>query len=210
MKKTLVDYLFPPRCVLCHQIMENQTELGICPNCSYEDYLNEEFQMPDGRISFLYEDRLQRAIYRMKYGGQKQYGRFFARWMAAEGGDWTAQQGFTCVSSVPLANSRRKSRGYNQAEIIAKELGRLCRLPYVDLLERTKETLPQKNLGEAMRQENLKGAFRVREDIQEVPLHVCLVDDIYTTGSTVEACAGVLQQAGVEEIYYISLCIGQG
>lgn len=195
MKKTLLDYLFPPRCMLCHSVMENQTELGLCPDCHFEDYINQAFQTAEGHVSFLYEDRLQQAIYRMKYSGQKQYGRFFAHWMAAEGKDWAAEKDFACVTSVPLAKSRRKNRGYNQAEEIARELGRLCRLPYMELLERTKDTLPQKSLGQAMRSSNLAGAFKVRDDVKEMPLHVCLIDDIYTTGSTIGECRNAILEA---------------
>ncbi len=78
-----------------------------------------------------------------------------------------------------------------------------------ELLVRTKKTKPQKNLSDAERRENLKNAFQVSGN--EVKLkRVVLIDDIYTTGSTLHAGASVLREAGVEKVYFLSICIGRG
>lgn len=183
----MLDWIFPPRCTLCGQIMDGPGEEGLCGLCRFEDYQNPEAAGEWGRCSFLYEDELQRAIQRMKYEGRRGYSRYFARWMVAEGGSWAAAQHFDRVTAVPLSKKRYQSRGYNQAELLAREVGRLCRVPYEELLERTRDTRPQSGLGQALRHQNLEEAFRVKEGAAK-PLHVCLIDDIYTTGSTVEAC----------------------
>lgn len=189
LQKQMLSWFFPRRCVLCGRILEGnrETEIGLCSLCRWQDYRHPEPVGEWGRCSLLYEDRLQQAIQRMKYKGRRCYGTYFARWMMEEGGKWALSQGFDRVSAVPLSQRRMKSRGYNQAEEIAREVGRLCRLPYEPLLERKKETRPQSSLGEEQRRQNLIDAFQA-VSVQKAPQHICLVDDIYTTGSTVLSC----------------------
>lgn len=91
---------------------------------------------------------------------------------------------------------------------MAQALGRELNLPVnKNCLVREKNTLPQKELNEQERRNNLKNAFKISENVIKYK-KVLLVDDIYTTGSTVDACAVVLKQAGAEKVYFISLCIG--
>lgn len=193
--EAVLDAVFPKRCVLCRRVINGKSKSGLCELCRWQDFRCES-PVDDGenvRCSFLYEDQLQQAIYRMKYEGLRSYGRFFARWMYEEGGEWAAQMDFDWVVAVPLAKARLKSRGYNQAEEIARELSRLCRVPYVEVLERVKDTRPQRGLNEELRRQNVARAFAVRE-CEETPVRICLVDDIYTTGSTTTECIRVLQE----------------
>ena len=191
----ILDAVFPRRCVLCHRVIGPEHEQGLCHLCQWQDYQNQQplDEEGKGRCSLVYEDQLQRAIYRMKYNGCRSYGLYFARWMAEEGAAWAAHTGFDRMTAVPLAKKRMKSRGYNQAEVIARELCRLCRLPYGELLERKKETRPQQGLGEELRRQNLAEAFVVRESHEELR-RICVVDDIYTTGSTAAECIRVLRE----------------
>ncbi len=201
------DLIFPRRCVLCHRLIETKEAMGLCDLCRWQDYQNE---MPldeegKGRCSLIYEERLQQAIYKMKYNGCRGYGIYFARWMAQEGAQWAAQVGFDRMTAVPLAKKRMKSRGYNQAEVIARELSRLCRVPYEELLVRQKETRAQQGLGEQLRQQNIAGAFAVKECDEELK-RICVVDDIYTTGSTTAECIRVLQERWPgAQVYYWAL-----
>jgi predicted amidophosphoribosyltransferase len=81
-----------------------------------------------------------------------------------------------------------------------------------DLLCRKKDTLPQKELSEQERKQNVKGAFEFcgREELNLLQECVIIIDDIYTTGSTVEECSYVLRQAGIKQIYFLCVCIGKG
>jgi ComF family protein len=176
---------------------EKQRESALCSLCRWQDYQNPQAEGPEGRCALLYEERLREAIRQLKYEGKKAYGAYFARWMLEEGGSWAAEQGFDRMTAVPLARSRMRLRGYNQAEVIARELSRLCRVPYEELLERRRETEAQSALGAAMRGHNMEGVFAVRPG-SRTPRHICLVDDIYTTGSTVRACREALEQAWPE------------
>ena len=114
------------------------------------------------------------------------------------------------IIPVPLHASRKRRRGFNQAEIIAEELSHLTGIPVRnDLLFRIRRTRPQKRLGENERRQNLQGAFAVKKT-QSLPSNILLIDDIYTTGSTVERCAKMLRLAGAENVYFLTVSIGQG
>ena len=114
------------------------------------------------------------------------------------------------IIPVPLHRARRRKRGYNQAQILAENLGKMLCIP-VDSksLARRKKTSPQKKLGHNERKKNLKNAFAVTSAFRPVR-KVLLVDDIYTTGNTLDAAAKALKEKGVEKVYFLTISIGQG
>lgn len=101
-------------------------------------------------------------------------------------------------------------RGYNQAEVIARHLGRMTGLP-VDTrtVVRRKYTNPQKELGNKERKKNLKDVFAVTKEWVE-PKRILLVDDIYTTGSTMDEIARILGEKGNHKVWFFTISIGQG
>src|SRR4030042_1352201 len=102
---------------------------------------------------------------------------------------------------IPLSVKREKKRGFNQAKEISKELSRKINLPLVnDTLFKTKETLPQVELEEKSRMENPQGAFAVKNKEYIKDKKILLVDDVYTTGATMEEAARVLKNAGAKEV----------
>ncbi len=107
---------------------------------------------------------------------------------------------------VPLQKKKLKSRGYNQAEVLANELSRALQVPVAaHNLVKIKETLPQMKLSAKKRQENLQGAFLVKNPKELEGKKIFLVDDVYTTGSTMEECTRVLRQAGASQIWGITI-----
>ena len=105
-----------------------------------------------------------------------------------------------CLLCVPLHLSRLRERGFNQALELARPLSRALGLPLVaDMLVRRLPTRAQTGLDAKARRQNLRGAFAVRADAG-IPRHVAIVDDVMTTGSTLDACARVLGQAGVDRV----------
>ena len=193
--------------MLCGRLIDVPNPLGLCDLCRWQDYQNDQPLDTEekGRCSLIYEERLQQSLHRMKYNGRKAYGLFFAAWMAEEGKEWAEQMNFDRMTAVPLAKKRMKSRGYNQAEVIARELSRLCRVPYEELLVRRRETRVQKGLGQRLREKNMEGAFEVKLFEGELK-RICVVDDIYTTGSTLRECICVLRERWPEaEIWYWTL-----
>lgn len=108
--------------------------------------------------------------------------------------------------SVPMELKKVKSRGYNQAEVLAKALSKILKVPCdTESLVKIKKTLSQVNLSAKERQENLKGAFLVKNPDQIRGKKIFLVDDVYTTGSTMEECSLVLKAAGAKQVWGISI-----
>ena len=105
------------------------------------------------------------------------------------------------IIPIPLHKRRLKWRGYNHAEELARQLGRAFSLPVVtDVLVKTKHTTPQANLGKEKRLANMKGAFQVRDLHAVAAKNILLVDDVYTTGATMDECALVLKKAGANQV----------
>lgn len=146
----------------------------------------------------------------MKYGNRREYGLAYAQELVRQYGGWIRRNNIQAIIPIPLHKKRRRQRGYNQADIIAKEIGRLMDLPvYAKMLLRCVQTRPQKELNDKERKNNLKKAFKIAEN--EVQLdHILLVDDIYTTGSTVDGAAHALREAGASSIYVVCVSIGRG
>jgi ComF family protein len=159
---------------------------------------------------FLYQTPVKQGVLAMKYNNRREYAEFYSQEMLQHFGSQWQQLNLDGILPVPLHKHKLRQRGYNQAELLARPISRQLGVPlYTKLLVRRIDTLPQKELDDKERMKNLKKAFFLREN--EVKLRkVLLVDDIYTTGSTIEACAEVLQQGGVKQVYYSSVCIGRG
>ena len=180
-------------------------EQEYCGDCSRKQH---EFHK--GRAAFVYDETMRRSIAKFKYEGRQEYAAFYAdeilKTCAREVIGWNAE----AFVPIPLHSARRRKRGYNQAELLARELSGRSGIP-VDksLLIRTKNTRAQKELSDQERKANLKHAFSVRE--KRIPCKkIILVDDIYTTGSTMDEVAAVLKARGAEMIYFLCISVGRG
>lgn len=163
-----------------------------------------------GKSVFCYQKEMRQSLYRFKDGGRREYASFYAKESARLYGAWIRERDIQAVIPIPIHKKKRKRRGYNQAEIYAKELGKVMGLPVdTGILVRTVNTAPQKKLNAAERKNNLKKAFKIGVDSVQWK-RVLIVDDIYTTGSTVDAAAEKLKEFGVEKIYVLSVAIGNG
>ena len=228
-----MDLLYPRRWVLCDRALPAGTE-GVCADCAGKlrvirepwclkcgkplrderaeycvDCRQRTHAFLQGRALYEYKS-VSRSMLRFKAGGRYEYGRFYGRRLAEELGDTIRSWKPECIVAVPVHRSRLRTRGYNQAEVIARSLGRELGIP-VDtrLIKRSKKTVPLKNLTLAERQNNLKKAFKLcRNDVKLKTIIV--VDDIYTTGSTMDAVAQVLKGAGIERVYCVCAAIGKG
>lgn len=180
-------------------------EQEYCPDCEQT-----KSELTQGRSLWLHRGPVPGAVYKFKYGNRRVWGRIFAGEMARVYGDQICRWGIEVIIPVPLHRSRRSKRGFNQSEIIADELSRLTGIPARrDVLFRIRKTIPQKKLGRKGRKANLQGAFGVTRR-WEPSRNVLLIDDIYTTGSTLERSAAVLKKAGVQNVYFLTISIGQG
>jgi len=140
-----------------------------------------------------YEGSLRAIVHALKYDPRRTIARHLATRMRAAGAAVLADADLAVP--VPLHPSRERSRGFNQARELARHLG----LPMVDALARTRKTVSQADLPAARRRANVRGAFRCRRgDIDGAT--IVLVDDVSTTGATLNACAAALMDAGAKEV----------
>lgn len=174
------------------------------------DCLMEEKHFVRGYPLFLYQAPVQQGITAMKYHNRREYAEFYVQELLKKYGNEWERLSFSGILPVPVHKHKRRIRGYNQAELLAGPIAEQLHIPmYSNLLIRTMDTQPQKELDDKERKKNLKRAFQVRQN--EVKLNkVLLVDDIYTSGATIEACTLALLDSGVKEVYYTSVCIGRG
>ncbi len=197
-------YVREPRCMRCGKPLKRETE-EYCPDCREHPSC-----IRQGRSVWLHRGKVPGAIYRFKYHNRRRYGKVFASEMMRCCGDELKRWRIGLIIPVPLHPSRKRVRGYNQAEILADELSLLTGIPARnDILYRIKRTSPQKKLDGSGRRKNLRGAFAVKRG-ENLPQNVLLIDDIYTTGSTVERCAKMLRLGGVQNVYFLTVSIGQG
>ena len=201
MKK--LKYVTPPRCFKCGKKLDNE-ELEYCQDCRKKEHL-----FVRGRALYDYES-VAPAIYRFKYANRREYADFFGEEISRYLGEEIRRIAPDALIPIPLHKARLKKRGYNQAELLAKAVSRYTGVPVYDkILVRVKNTVPLKRLNPQERQKNLKKAFHINGNDVKLKT-IILIDDIYTTGSTMDEVTAVLKAAGVEKVYFITLACGRG
>ena len=152
--------------------------------------------------------QMKNSLLRYKYYGSREYGRYYAEKIYRHVGTQIKNWNPDVLVPVPMTRRKKRIRGFNQAEDLAEKIGELLQIPVAaGLAVKKKETKSQKKLNAAERMGNLKDAFGITESVQG--LKILIVDDVYTTGSTIETLAGCLKKNGAGEIYFVTLCIGQ-
>lgn len=222
--RVAVDFALPPRCAGCGEVAD---EVGtFCPSCwTSLDWIGQGgcrrcglplaateaeecgrcLADPPGldriRAALAYDELSRQVALKLKYGRKVALARTMARYMAPlkEAGIDSA-----VVVPVPLHRTRLWSRGFNQSALVARELAKAWGLPVDAMaLQRTRRTPPMKGMSPAERRRTVGGAFRVRDKQAIVDRAVILIDDVFTTGSTAEACAKVLRKAGAGRVELI-------
>ncbi len=187
----------------CGKPIEKE-EIEYCEDCTKHNLAFDQ-----GKSIWVHKDSVSKAIYRFKYKNKRNYGRIFAKEMAKKYSVQIKQWGVQEIIPVPIHRKRRKKRGYNQSEILADELGKWVDIPVnKKAVLRIRNTTPQKKLTSVQRAENLKNAFEISPDYNPCGI-ILIVDDIYTTGSTIHRIAQILKENGAHEVYFLTISIGQ-
>lgn len=203
----IVEWVSEPTCIRCGKpVSKEQTYCDDCVGRS-ANYIG-------GHACVIYNHNLKESLARFKFGGRPEYGEIFADLIFERYGKWIEETGAELLIPVPVHKSRMQKRGYNQAERIAKRLSDRTGIPMADnLLIRRKKTLPQKELNAKERKKNLSEAFGINEDVvwlyQNIK-YAIIVDDIFTTGNTIDCCASVLDKMGITHTYFLCVAIGKG
>lgn len=227
------EVLFPRKCPVCDDIVVPKGD-RICPECIKKIHFVKEpacrkcgKEIYDEAVEYCrdcstkahdydwgfslmnYDDMGRKIISDFKYHNRRDNADFLAEEIINRCQlQFKLMEGDVLVP-VPLHFWKKRVRGFNQSEVLAKKLGELTGIPVgKDMLIRVKNTKPQKSLEHNQRTRNLRNAFKIKR-IAKGLKRVILVDDIYTTGSTIDACARVLKSAGIEKVFFISACIGR-
>jgi len=196
-----LQWVREPSCLRCGRPLAD-TQAQYCEACE-----KRRFSFESNTALWLYRDAARDSVAFFKYHGRRQNAVYYARALCAAHGAYFKALNAQALVPVPIHPSRLIKRGYNQAALLAYQLEKLLGIPCrEDLLIRSKHTSAQKALGRSQRQQNMENAFRPGKEPKGIH-RVILVDDIFTTGSTLEACSQVLKEAGVAEVYSITLCI---
>lgn len=228
--KLFLDMLYPRRCPVCHDIAVpgGSRICNVCreklkpitgPRCfrcskplkrEEQEYCKDcrKTRLFDQGIGiFPYGSVLQESLFKLKYGKRQEYGSFYGQIAAVYSREIIRNWGVEIIIPIPLHRKRMEKRGYNQAELIAEALGKTLCIP-VDsrLMKRKVNTRPQKELGYRERKQNMKNAFFLKGENRY--RRILLVDDIYTTGSTIEAAAELLKRNGAENVFFLTIAMG--
>lgn len=198
------EYVKEPACCKCGKPLQDERE-EYCYDCSRKD-----LAYAQGKALWAYKDPVKGSLYRFKYQNRREYAGYYSLELARAYGEWIRRCGISAVVPIPLSRKRLRQRGFNQAELVARKLGKEMGLPvFPELLLRVRDTRAQKELNDEERKNNLKRAFKSSANKVQLD-HILLIDDIYTTGTTMNEAAKELKRAGATEIYCLSISIGRG
>lgn len=196
---SLLSALFAPPCAVCECVLDQPLDGAVCERCWGMIVASPATLQSSGLITAAgaigeYDGMLREIIHALKYHGRRSTASRLAALMAERGAP--ILDGADAVVPVPLHSRRERERGFNQASDLARGLG----LPVLHVLRRSHSTRPQVELPAAERHRNVKDAFDVIGQSDLAGKILVLVDDVTTTGATLEACARVLKAAGAAEI----------
>ncbi len=202
--KLHAPYVTEPRCQKCGKALRN-TEDEYCYDCRTHGHIYDR-----GYALFTYDDMIRQSIYRFKYENKREYAAFYAEQIVLRLSEQITAWHADAIIPIPLHRSRERFRGFNQSKLIADKVGKQLSIPVLSkIVIREKKTIAQKELNHTERQNNLKKAFKISQNDVKLDT-VILFDDIYTTGSTIDAVAALLKNTGVKKVFFITLSIGQG
>ena len=229
----IIDLIYPQRCFVCHGISKSDKDSGyVCIKCmkklievkepfclccgkpisSFDTALCYDCRKPkryftQGAALYVYNDVMKASIHMFKEKGRTEYAAYYAWGLFKKYRELYRQWKPDCLIPVPLSKVKLKKRGFNQAELIAKELAKALKLPLRTDLLMKQEGLEQKALSSYEREKNSKKAFILSENIVQSK-SVLIVDDVFTTGNTINYIAKLLKNSGCESVYFTTVCIG--
>ncbi|MFC1590685.1 ComF family protein [Candidatus Omnitrophota bacterium] len=231
--KNLVNLVYPLHCQVCKTPLDPMNNYHVCPACISRIRVNQRpycvrcgrsVERPDAvcaecgrrkpcfhmaRSPFLYEGVIKECIHLMKYGKKVCLAKLLSRLMARflkENAE--LREAADLIVPVPLFARKLRERGFNQSKVLARGICAELHIPASDALVKSRPTRPQSDLSKEGRMGNIKGAFRVRGRNSVRGKVILIVDDVLTTGATLNECASVLAASGAARINVITLARG--
>lgn len=234
-KNSIINFIYPAYCGVCKKALPASNGTGICGVCLRQikrhpkpycaicgrsihsqgslcaDCRAVKPSFSIARSACLYEGATKELIHLFKYKNKRSLAGLFARYMLDFMKDEAAfAEGVEMATFVPLHRQRRQERDFNQSEALGRLIAAELKMPAADCLEKTKQTANQNELSRRARLDNLKGAFRARARRADLfrGRAILLVDDVMTTGATLDECSRTLLTAGAREVRCLTLARG--
>lgn len=222
----LLDLLFPKRCVSCGKLGSyicrecfskiEYLQKPVCPVCQRQAIGGKTHPGCQGKynldglvVACRYTGPVRAAIQKVKYRWAYDICQILLEILTASLWKFDLPPDLILVP-VPLHSRRRRWRGFNQAELLAKEIAKRFNQPYGDLISRAQETRTQVGLSKKARKENVRGVFALKKSVtgQIRDKNFLLVDDVYTSGATMQEAARVLKKAGANNVWAMAIALG--
>lgn len=208
LKNSVKDILFPVRCPYCETVI-HKTEYA-CEDCKKKFPSPAIIKYAVGGYKctspFPYDGIFKKAVKRFKFGNKGGYAKQLAFPIVQSILESYQGVDFDLITCVPMHKKRLAQRGYNQAELLAKECAKIMNIPYCDTLEKFKENREQHSIKASERAKNVKGVYRIinKEFVRDK--NILIIDDIITTGNTLGECAKILMKKGCRSAECAVLC----
>lgn len=203
--ETVLDFIFPPVCGFCGKMGEG----NLCTKCR-EDIIhsNSYFNQLDfyqGKDTFIdehfylfsYTQLIREKILQYKFDDKAYLANTIYEFFMNNEKLYRFLKKYDIIIPIPISSSRKRERGYNQSELLARKVSKMVGVPIeTKVLKKAKNNQPQSSLNKEQRKENVKNAYKVQNELKIQNKEILLLDDIYTTGSTANECAKILKEFG--------------
>lgn len=211
--KEIENLIFPPCCLICGKL----TKQILCKQCKKQIYEKAIFKIENNKNKelyfqkhlyiFEYKDKIRNLILDYKFNEKSYLYKLFSKIIIKNEKICGILKKYDIITPVPIHKKRKKQRGYNQSELIAKQIAlNIQNLKYEnDILQKIKNTLPQSSLTKKQRKENVKNVYKLVNKEKIKNKKIIIFDDIYTTGSTLNAISKILKENGAKEIIVLTI-----
>lgn len=221
MLKYILEILYPPKCTFCKNLLTttNKENKYICKTCHqslpfifndiskisdrdiYYKFLNRNYYFKECISVFFYEGIIATSIRKFKFYNKLSFSSLFSYYISLFVNDFYSDVNFDFITYIPMYKLKEKQRGYNQAKLLAKNISKILKIPLSELLIKIKDNQIQHNLPANMRINNVKNIYKAL-NIQNInEKTILLIDDIVTTGSTLNEASKILKENGAKNIY---------
>lgn len=217
-RERVIRLVYPVKCMVCDALLREDTTLYLCDSCHkmlprYEKGFHPIPEIPylNGLFAaFHYEEGIDSAIHAMKFKYQPKLSKTMAFLLYEEFLKEPVFPNFDLIIPVPMHPRKKRQRGYNQSELVGRELSRYLNIPIdTDLLVKTRYTRPQSRLKREERLHNMEDAFTIVKGHEVSGKNILLVDDVVTTGTTLNTCAKILYEKGASWIFASVIAIAE-
>ena len=213
MLEKILDLIYPPVCGICGKLDSNwlcnkcKIKLKYLYNLKIEDYINDESKYFDEHIYlFKYEGMIRDIIIDYKFKEKSYKYRSIVNFLLKYKNYCEILKNYDIIIPVPISKKRFKERGYNQSALFAKDISKKTELIYIEnSLQKIKDNISQSKLNKQERKENAKNVYQLKNKDKLINKNILLIDDIYTTGSTVNECCRILKTAKPNKIGVLTI-----